>query len=544
MNEKKEIQMQICRNLDLKYRNMTHYTVKKLVNKLEKLMISDYHGLRSTGLTCFLNSVLQVLFMTVDFREAVKRSGRKDPTSIDHHLRELFCTLEQNMARTDDIIRELGIKDVYEQRDAAEYLEKILCRTSLEASKIFKGELNHKTTCLNCKKPSSSKNFFLVLPLSMGDSRSRSYSVLDGLNSFFKAQRVSEDNQMFCNICNQKQDTDIEYEMIRCPDVLTLLLKRFSFDYQQNCYVKLKCKADVVQTLEIQSCRYDLYAVVHHFGDLMGGHYTADIKSFETGYWYCFNDNTVKCVNKLYFKSGSNSIRSTTAYLLMYKMVSGRAMKNNGRSPEAPSDETEHGFHEGETRPDLISEELLKTTIEDKVVKETRLSCLRGGNEQSNHLASQEIQGLWLSSDTDTRQRFCYNSTEIYPTWTFDQSSVPPSKDVGGNEDNKAKTGRNGHHYHYSPPRILSADRFNYGEALAATRTKSRTVYEGIDVINYVAKSQTVYPSLSSPKRSNSFKGTERLGAIYSSAISQMESLKRKNLVKQPELKKPGQPWK
>lgn len=32
----------------------------------------DYHGLKSPGLTCYLNSILQVLFMTEDFREAVK----------------------------------------------------------------------------------------------------------------------------------------------------------------------------------------------------------------------------------------------------------------------------------------------------------------------------------------------------------------------------------------------------------------------------------------------------------------------------------------
>ncbi|KAK5599069.1 hypothetical protein CRENBAI_026352 [Crenichthys baileyi] len=343
---------------------MNHYTVMNFREKLENLSVSDYQGLKGPGLTCYLNSVLQVLFMTEDFREAVKRNCSEKSTSIDAHLGELFSMLEKEMAQTHNIAIKLGIKDVYEQRDAAEYFEKILCRTSPEASKIFKGELNHKSTCLKCNETNDSKNFFWVLPLSMGDPKSSTYNVRQGLDSFLKVQTVCQDNQMFCTRCNEKQDAEIEYEMTHPPDVLTLLLKRFSFDYQQNCYVKLQCKAKVVQTLEIENCRYRLYAVVHHYGDLMGGHYTADIKSFETGNWYCFNDNTVKCVHKLYSKSEHKSISSTTAYLLMYKMVSGRDKKTDGSAQEAncgPSDETEDRCNEAEPREDLISEHLLQT---------------------------------------------------------------------------------------------------------------------------------------------------------------------------------------
>lgn len=36
-------------------------------------VFSDHYGLISPGLTCYLNSVLQVLFMTEDFRDKIKR---------------------------------------------------------------------------------------------------------------------------------------------------------------------------------------------------------------------------------------------------------------------------------------------------------------------------------------------------------------------------------------------------------------------------------------------------------------------------------------
>ncbi|XP_061565791.1 ubiquitin carboxyl-terminal hydrolase 47-like isoform X2 [Cololabis saira] len=291
--------------------------VKAFIRKLENLSISDYHGLSSPGLTCYLNSVLQVLFMTEDFREAVKS---KYSTNIDLHLRELFVGLERTESETNHITKKLGITDVYEQRDAAEYFEKILCETSPEASKIFKGDLNHKTTCLVCEKSSESKSGFWILPLAVDDSRRKTVNVKQGLEGFFRVQNVCGDNQIYCESCKEKQDAAIECKMTQCPDVLTLLLKRFTFDYKQSRYVKLYNRVAVARHLHIANCRYNLYAVVHHWGDLTGGHYTADIKSFETGDWYSFNDSVVKRVGQL-FEPGDDCLRSCTAYLLMYRKV-------------------------------------------------------------------------------------------------------------------------------------------------------------------------------------------------------------------------------
>ncbi|XP_011485870.1 ubiquitin carboxyl-terminal hydrolase 47 isoform X2 [Oryzias latipes] len=301
---------------------MDRLVVKRFREKLENLSISDYQGLDSPGLTCYLNCVLQVLFWTEEFREAVKRCSGNNSTSIDPLLKELFENLEKKRPQTHKITKILGIRDVYEQRDAAEYFEKILCHTSPEASKIFKGELNHKTTCHGCKNSSDSKSFFWILPLAVKDYNHKTYNV-QGLEGFFKVQKVSGENQLYCNSCNQKQDADLECEVTQSPEALTLLLKRFTFDSKHKCYVKLQCTADVAQTVDIANCRYDLYAVVDHFGDLTGGHYTADIKSFETGSWYCFNDRSVKNVDSKYFINGENTLRSHTAYLLMYMKASG-----------------------------------------------------------------------------------------------------------------------------------------------------------------------------------------------------------------------------
>ncbi|XP_029310918.1 ubiquitin carboxyl-terminal hydrolase 47-like [Cottoperca gobio] len=299
---------------------MNHELVKRFREKLDSFTISDYHGFNSPGLTCYLNSVLQVLFMTEDFQEAVKRCCSKDSTNIDRQLATLFAKLQKSVAKTHNVIKKLGITNVYEQRDAAEYFERILCLTSPEAAKIFKGELNHITTCLKCKERNDSRGFFWLLPLAVEDLRRQTYSVDKGLKAFFKREKVCRDNKMYCNRCNEKQDAFFGCEITHYPEVLTLLLKRFSFDYELRCYVKLHCNVEVPKTLHMENCNYDLYALVHHFGNLTGGHYTAEIKSFETHRWYHFNDNIVNRV-KPPLGAAHKSLRSCTAYLLMYKKV-------------------------------------------------------------------------------------------------------------------------------------------------------------------------------------------------------------------------------
>ncbi|XP_039997494.1 uncharacterized protein LOC120797713 [Xiphias gladius] len=298
---------------------MNHELIKVLRKKLDDLTISDYHGLSSPGLTCYLNCVLQVLFMTNDFREEIRRCRREDSAGIDTVLGKLFDELERSLAKTHNITKKLGITDVYKQSDAAEYFEKILCLSSTEASKIFKGQLNHKTTCVKCKDSNDSRSFFWILPLTVEDSCRQTYSVERGLKAFFKGEKACGDNKMYCSSCDKKQDADIDFELTQNPKILTLLLKRFSFDHKHRRYVKLHCRVDVPQTLNIEQCTYDLYALVNHFGNLTGGHYTADIKSFENGEWYRFNDDIVERVQQPLFGAGSTSVRSHTAYLLMYR---------------------------------------------------------------------------------------------------------------------------------------------------------------------------------------------------------------------------------
>ncbi|XP_054457698.1 uncharacterized protein si:ch211-212k18.13 isoform X2 [Anoplopoma fimbria] len=239
---------------------------------------------------------------------------------------------------------------------------------------IFQGELSHKTTCLKCKERNDSRGFFWILPLAVKDLRRQTYSVEKGLKAFFKGEKVCGENKVFCNRCNKKRDADFGCEMTQNPEVLTLLLKRFRFDYKRRCYVKLHCNVDVPQTLHMEKCKYDLYALVNHFGNLTGGHYTAQIKSLETDSWYHFNDDIVNRVIPPLFGDRNNSLRSRTAYLLMYRKDGRHTEKHeegNQQSLYAHSDVDAEGRHDETTRGEALVPDLLKDE-----------SCNGGGNSK------------------------------------------------------------------------------------------------------------------------------------------------------------------
>ncbi|XP_034713167.1 uncharacterized protein LOC117935145 isoform X2 [Etheostoma cragini] len=258
--------------------------------------------------------------MTEDFTEAVERHNCEHPGTecIDPLLTSLFNDLKEQKAYTYKITQKLGINNVYEQRDAAEYYEKILGLTSPDASEIFHGLLTHKTTCSACCTETDTDGAFWHLSLALVDYNEH-YSVVNGIEEYFRASDFSGENQMYCDECGAKSDATIKCVIKRHPEVLMLLLKRFEFDYRCMTYVKINRTVDVPHTLQIpENQAYELYAVVEHFGDLRSGHYTATIKSQEDGRWYNFNDATVTLLDNQPFQLHDFE-KSSSAYLLFYR---------------------------------------------------------------------------------------------------------------------------------------------------------------------------------------------------------------------------------
>ncbi|KAK7909627.1 hypothetical protein WMY93_014311 [Mugilogobius chulae] len=263
----------------------------------QRRKVAKYNGLLNLGATCYLNSVLQVLFMTEDFRKSVKT--------------DLFSDLEQHWAYTYNITKKLNITNVHEQRDAAEYYENILRLSSPEAAQIFHGELKHISTCQDCGGKIESTSRFWHLPLSLVNTKDKGFSVLESILDFFVHREV----QVYCDTCGKTDDAVLDCELTHYPEVLVLLMKRFDYDKRQMRNVKNNTAVLVPQTLKIP-LNYELYACVEHYGELQFGHYIAKIISKDERRLYTFDDMSVayKEIQEL-----PTEWNSQAAYLLFYR---------------------------------------------------------------------------------------------------------------------------------------------------------------------------------------------------------------------------------
>ncbi|KAG5260674.1 hypothetical protein AALO_G00295170 [Alosa alosa] len=263
-----------------------------------------YNGLRNQGATCYLNSALQVLFMTKEFRQAVESSQITPNENVFYHLQQLFKDLKSDSVSPVNITRSLSIENVFEQQDAVEWFEKILSEVSHDVSQVYEGRWQKTLRCLKRDHDACHEdNNFFSLPLSIDAEHNDVFNVVDGLQAFFKTTTFDEDNWMYCDDCDEKTDTEISFSVQKYPTILNLHLKRFYFDYMTMGYQKNCCPVDIPPTLDyFKSCTYDLYGVINHSGVYGSGHYWANIKSSENNNWYSFDDSHVAkvCITLLH----------------------------------------------------------------------------------------------------------------------------------------------------------------------------------------------------------------------------------------------------
>ncbi|XP_072165726.1 ubiquitin carboxyl-terminal hydrolase 47-like [Diadema setosum] len=235
---------------------------------------TGFVGLVNQAMTCYLNSLIQTLYMTPEFRNAIYKweltAKEENPTnSIPYQLQRLFVQLQTSKKRsveTTDVTRSFGwdSSEAWQQHDVQE-----LCRVMFDAlekkwkdtdqqnliNHLYQGQMKDYVKCLKCGYESARTDAFLDIPLVIrpfGGNKVNG-SVDEALQAFVEPEILNESNQYFCEKCNMKCDAHKGLKFQQFPYLLTLQLKRFDFDYNTMHRIKLNDKMTFPEILDLNS---------------------------------------------------------------------------------------------------------------------------------------------------------------------------------------------------------------------------------------------------------------------------------------------------
>ncbi|MCJ8750146.1 hypothetical protein PDJAM_G00259220 [Pangasius djambal] len=214
-------------------------------------------GIRNQGSTCYLNSLLQTLLHTPEFREELFSLGPEELGKLEDkdkpdakvrliplELQNLFARLlllDEQTTTTTALTESFGWTNNEEmaQQDVQE-LNRILF-SALESSlvgtsgssliqRLYHGNLINIITCNECHSVSERQEDFLDLTVCV-----RGVSSLEeALWSMFVEEEVFEGNNLYrCSRCDRLVNATKSAKLRKLPPFLTVSLLRFSFDFEK-----------------------------------------------------------------------------------------------------------------------------------------------------------------------------------------------------------------------------------------------------------------------------------------------------------------------
>ncbi|KAF7811469.1 ubiquitin carboxyl-terminal hydrolase 12-like isoform X1 [Senna tora] len=208
---------------------------------------TGYVGLKNQGVTCYMNSLLQMLYNIPYFRKAVYHMPITENDvpfrSIPLALQTIFYSLQYSdiSVPTEQLTVSFGLDlhsfvkhDVQEfSRFLCEKLEEIMKGTVVEGTiqQLFEGYFVTNIECINVDYKSTSKQSFYDLQLDVKGCR-------DVYASFDKYVEVEYLDYKYDTEDYGLQDVRKGYLFIDFPPVLQLQLNRFEYDFVQGTMVK------------------------------------------------------------------------------------------------------------------------------------------------------------------------------------------------------------------------------------------------------------------------------------------------------------------
>ncbi|KAL7638741.1 UNVERIFIED_CONTAM: hypothetical protein RMT77_010274 [Armadillidium vulgare] len=280
---------------------------------------TGYVGLKNQGATCYMNSLLQVLYFTNQLRLAVY----KMPTESDDSAKSVALALQRVFHELQTSDKPVGTKkltksfgwetlDSFMQHDAQEFLRVLLDKletkmkgTCVEGCipRLFEGKTLSYFRCKHVDYTSSRTETFYDIQLNIKGKK----NIYDSFKDYVSVETLEGDNKYDAGEYGlQEAEKGVVFQSF--PPVLHLHLMRFQYDPVTDSNVKINDRYEFPEKLNMDQflqknektpATYILHAVLVHSGDNHGGHYVVFINPKGDGKWCKFDDDVVSRCTKV-----------------------------------------------------------------------------------------------------------------------------------------------------------------------------------------------------------------------------------------------------
>ncbi|KAJ1396295.1 Zinc finger, UBP-type [Sesbania bispinosa] len=360
-------------------------------------------GLNNLGSTCFMNSVLQALIHAPPFRDYFLSGGHRleacqkrttDRMCLLCDINSIFSAVysgDRNPYSPAQFLYSWWQHSAnlasYEQQDAHEFFISMLdaihekegktmngSRGNGEcqciAHRVFYGLLRSDVTCMACGFTSTTYDPCVDISLNLDANVSStekgknltkrnedgSMSTLLGcLDLFTRPEKLGSDQKLYCQNCQERQNSLKQMSIKKLPLVLSFHVKRFEHSYVKKWsrkidrYLHFPFSLDMTPYLSSSILRarygnrifafggeesdtfseFEIFAVVTHSGTLESGHYVSYVRLRKQ--WYRCDDAWITEVDEA-------TVRASQCYMIFYvqKTVFNKANEDSSHLPNSP----------------------------------------------------------------------------------------------------------------------------------------------------------------------------------------------------------------